>query len=63
MVDNIVNLKGGRAAGLDGLSAEHLNFAHPSLRVILAKLFQLMMLYSYIPEGYRFSYTSFSYLR
>jgi len=57
LVDTIVaTLKRGKAAGIDGLSAEHLIFAHPSLRVILAKLFELMILCSYIPEGFRFSY-------
>jgi len=36
----IMGLKQGKALDIDGLSAEHL---HPTLSVILAKLFNLMM--------------------
>jgi len=52
----IFNLKHGKAAGTDGLSAAHLQFCHPVLSVILAKLFQLMLLCSYVPSGFRYSY-------
>jgi len=50
------DLKRGKAAGIDGLTAEHLLFAHPALCVLLAKLFQLMMAYGYVPNGFRYSY-------
>ena len=33
----ISNLKRGKAAGIDGLMAEHLLFSHPVLSVILYK--------------------------
>jgi len=57
LVENVVaTLNRGKAAGIDGLSAEHLIFSHPSLRVILAKLFQMILSYSYIPHGFRYSY-------
>lgn len=52
----IADLKRGKAAGIDGLSAEHLLFCHPALSVVLAKLFQLMMICSYVPDGFRYSY-------
>ena len=40
--DLIKNLKRGKAAGLDGISAEHLQHCHPCLRTFLAKLFNLV---------------------
>ena len=49
LVSNILDkLKRGKAVDIDGLSAEHLLFCHPSISVILAKLFQTMMLFSVI---------------
>jgi len=57
LVSNIIlNLKCGKAAGSDGLSAKHLQFCHPVLSIILSKLFQLMLLCSYVPSGFRYSY-------
>ena len=41
---NITELKRGKALDIDGLSAEHLQFCHPVLSVILQKLFNLMIL-------------------
>jgi len=52
----IADLNQGKAAGIDGLTAEHFRFAHPALSVLLAKLFQLMMAYGYVPNGFRYSY-------
>jgi len=47
LVSNVIaNLKRGKAIDFDGLSAEHLQYSHPSLCVVLSKLFQLMMLCS-----------------
>ena len=54
----IADLKPGKAAGIDGLSAEHLLFCHPALPVVLAKLFQLMVICSYVPDGFRCSNTA-----
>ena len=53
----IDNLKKGKAAGLDSLSAEHIIYSHPILPSILAKLFNLMVNYCYVPVGFRNSYT------
>ena len=52
----IANLKRGKAIDFDGLSAEHLQYSHPSLCVVLSKLIQLMMLCSIVPEGFKRSY-------
>ena len=52
----ITELKRGKALDIDGLSAEHLQFCHPVLSVILQKLFNLMILCSFVPDGFRYSY-------
>jgi len=52
----VANMKRGKAGDIDGISAEHLLFCHPCLPCLLAKLFQLMIFSSYIPEGFRYSY-------
>jgi len=54
----VLDLKRGKAAGFDGLSAEHLLFSHPIglLHLVLTKLFQLIMSYRYVPDGFRYSY-------
>jgi len=46
---NILTLKRGKAPGIDGLMAEHLQYCHPIPSVILSKLFQLIM-YSMYPQ-------------
>jgi len=56
VINMINNMKRGKAADTDGISAEHLLFCHPCLSILLAKLFQLMIFTSYIPEGFRYSY-------
>jgi len=45
-----------KAADIDSLSAKHLRFSHPCLPIVLAKLFQLMVFCSFVPEGSRYSY-------
>jgi len=52
----IMSLKQGKALDVDGLSAEHLQFCHPILSVILSKLFNLMMSCSFVSDGFRYSY-------
>ena len=52
----ITDLKTGKAPGLDGISVEHINYAHPSLVLILSKLFQMIFAYSYVPDGFGLSY-------
>jgi len=54
LVNRIIStLKLGKACDIDGLSAEHLKYCHPCLPYLLLKLFQLMLLSSYIPAGFR----------
>ena len=52
----ITELKRGKAADIDGLTAEHLLFSHPILPVLLSKLFQLIISSRYIPSGFKYSY-------
>ena len=53
----IKNLKRGKAAGLDTLTAEHLQYAHYVLPCLLAKLFNLIILHGYVPDSWGQSYT------
>jgi len=58
IVSNIIlQLKPGKPAGLDSLTAEHLVHSHPSLSGILSKLFNLMLRYGYLPNDFGQSYT------
>ena len=53
----IIDLKRGKAAGLDTLTAEHLQNSHCLLPAVLAKLFNLMILHGYVPGSWGLSYT------
>jgi Reverse transcriptase (RNA-dependent DNA polymerase) len=53
----INNMKKGKAAGLDGITAEHLQHCHPSLPTFLAKLFNLIMETGIVPGNFGLSYT------
>jgi len=53
----IAKMKRGKAAGLDGICVEHLLFSHPVLPCILAKLFNLMITHSHVPDSFSMSYT------
>ena len=33
----------GKAAGMDGITAEHLQYSHPLLSCVLAKIFNFMI--------------------
>jgi len=58
LVENVITeLERGKAAGLDSLTAEHLQHSHPILLIILAKLFDLMLTAGCIPIGFGCSYT------
>ena len=52
----IADMESGKAPGLDGLTAEHLVYAHPSVVVILSKLFELIVAHCIIPDGFRYNY-------
>jgi len=43
-------LKNGKAAGIDGIEAEHLKIAHPKLIVLLYILFNKMLSCGKVPE-------------
>ena len=47
----------GKAAGLDGLTAELLIYCHSVLPCILAKLFNLFIRYGHVPAAFGISYT------
>ena len=53
----ILKMKRGKAAGLDGITCEHLLFSHPLLPGILAKLFNFMIRIGYVPVSFGQSYT------
>jgi len=58
LVDKSVRSLGrGKAAGLDNLTAEHLQHSHPALFSLLHRLFNLMVKYAYVPCGFGLSYT------
>jgi len=52
----VSDLTHGNSVDINGLSAEHLYYCHPALCVILSRLFQLMLMCSYVPVGFRHSY-------
>ena len=57
LVDKSVrSLAKGKAAGLDELSSEHLQHCHPSLSVLLSKLFNIIVKFGYVPSGFGLSY-------
>ena len=57
-MENVIdNLSRGKAAGLDGLTAEHLLNSHPVLPCILSRLFTVMIRTCYIPLDFCNSYT------
>ena len=52
-VDSAINeLKLGKAAGNDEVSAEHLKYCHPILTSMLCALFKLMLRFEYIPDAF-----------
>ena len=53
----ISSMKNGKAAGLDGLSCEHIKFSHPIVVSILSKLFNLFIKTGHIPASFGASYT------
>ena len=58
LVDKIIiELKKNKVAGLDNLTAEHLQFSHPIVVSVMCKIFNIMMSYSYVPSSFGRSYT------
>ena len=57
LISNVIlDLEHGKAAELDDLSAEHLVYAHPSVVIILSKLFELVVKHNVVPDGFRCNY-------
>jgi len=52
----ISNMKRGKAAGIDGLSVEHLLYSHQALPVVISKLLKLTFDCGYVPGGFKQSY-------
>ena len=58
LVDKITrSLKDSKAADLDSLTAEHLKYSHPALATVLAKLFNIMLIFGCLPSAFGRSYT------
>jgi hypothetical protein len=58
LIGNIIaDLSRGKAAGLDSLTAEHLQNSHPILVSVLVKLFNLIILSCHVPKSFGKSYT------
>ena len=53
----ITELKKNKAAGLDNLTAEHLQFSQPIVVSVMCKIFNIMMSYGYVPASSGRSYT------
>jgi len=52
----ILSLKSGKAPDYDGLTAEHLQYAHPclGLTIIISRLFELILAYRVVSDGFGF---------
>ena len=48
----VAKLKTGKSPRIDGLTCEHLTHCHPVIYSILAKLFNMMTVYSYVPSAF-----------
>ena len=58
LVENVItDMKRGKAAGLDGITVEHLTNCHPILPGILARLFNFMLRAGHVPSHFGESYT------
>ena len=58
LIDSVITkLKKNKAAGLDTLTAEHLQYSHPALATFLAKLFNIMIINGYMLLDFGCSYT------
>ena len=52
-VESIIsNLPRGKAAGLDNLTAEHLQYAHPLATCAIVKLFNICVELEYVPDSF-----------
>jgi Reverse transcriptase (RNA-dependent DNA polymerase) len=51
------NMKRGKAAGLDGLTVDHLINCHPAIYSILSMIFNMLVKYGVVPDDFCKSYT------
>ena len=58
LVESVIRkMKCGKAAGLDGITAEHLKYCNAILPCVLSKLFNIMLANSHALSGFGESYT------
>ena len=58
LIDRVISkLKKNKAAGLDTLTAEHLQYSHPAIPTILAKRLNIIIINGSIPSDFGRSYT------
>jgi len=50
----IASLKRGKTPKISSLTAEHVEFAHPSIVMIVSKLFKIMLNKGLVPDGFGF---------
>jgi len=48
----ILSFKKGKAADFKNLTVEHFQFAHPSLTIVVVKMFCLMLTLGFVPRGF-----------
>ena len=52
-VDDVIsNLKKGKASGVDNISCEHLQYAHPTVSSCITMLFNLIVTLKYVPAAF-----------
>ena len=56
VMDALLNMKGGKSADEDGISAEHLHNAPLDMFKRLSSLFNTMLNHSYVPNQFRFGF-------
>ena len=58
LVERVIrDMKRGKAAGLDRLNVEHLQYCHPAVYTLLKKLFNFMLRNGCVPDDFGLSYT------
>jgi hypothetical protein len=58
LVDRIVHdMKHGKAAGIDGLTVEHLLHSHPVIFNLLSTIFNMFIKHGFVPDDFGRSYT------
>ena len=50
ILDALKNIKCGKSSGIDGISAEHVVFAHSRIHVLISLLFSAVVMHGYLPS-------------